>query len=125
MIEGSYIEPLLCDQIVQGRASGLLDLARLHGLTHRYVKSIFPLAFLSPESFELLLNDRDDRPRTLESLTGKVPVRWDLQKASLRPGDMTRRSDSLTQCGPDGAGFLRLVSENGFARRHFVEQQFS
>ena len=71
------------DQLVEGRASGLVDLSRLHGLTHRYVKSIFPLAFLSPESIELLLNDRDGQPRTLESLMGKGPMRWVLQKAFL------------------------------------------
>ncbi len=72
------------DQIVQGRASGLLDLARQHGLTHRYVKSIFPLAFLGPESVEFLLNNREGQPRTLDSLMGRVPMRWDEQRAFLR-----------------------------------------
>ncbi len=67
-----------CDLIVQGRATGLLDLASQHGLTHRYVKNIFPLAFLGPESVEALLNDSP--PRTLHSLLGKVPVRWDMQR---------------------------------------------
>ena len=65
------------DLIVQGSASGLLDLARQHGLTHRYVKSIFPLAFLGPEAVEFLLNDRVRPARTLDSLTGRVPMRWE------------------------------------------------
>jgi len=69
---------------VQGRASGLLDLARQNGLTHRYVKSIFPLAFLGPESVEFLLNIREGQSRTLDSLMGRMPMRWDEQRAFLR-----------------------------------------
>ncbi len=72
------------DQIVQGRACGLLDLARLQGLTHRYVKSIFPLAFLGPESVEFLLNNREGQSRTLDSLMSRVPMRWNEQRAFLR-----------------------------------------
>jgi hypothetical protein len=66
-----------CVLIVQGKATGLPDIARQHGITHRYVKNIFPLAFLGPESVEALLND--STPRALHSLLGKVPVRWDMQ----------------------------------------------
>ena len=69
------------DLIVQGKATGLPDLARQHRLTHRYVKNILPLAFLGPESVETLLND--SQPRTLDSLLGKVPIRWDMQWAFL------------------------------------------
>ncbi|MGA7243251.1 MAG: hypothetical protein WBX19_08720 [Terracidiphilus sp.] len=72
------------DQIVEGRASGLLDLARQHGLTHRYVKSIFPLAFLGAESVEFLLNNGEGQARTLDSLMGRVPMRWGEQRAFLR-----------------------------------------
>ena len=69
------------DLIVEGKAAGLFDLASQHGLTHRYVKNIFPLAFLSPESVEFLLNNPDGQPRTLDSLIGKVPMRWGQQRA--------------------------------------------
>ena len=62
--------------IVQGRISGLSDICRQHGLTHRYVKNIFPLAFLGPESVEFLLNGADGQARTLDSLFGRVPMRW-------------------------------------------------
>ena len=70
------------DLIVQGKATSLPDLARQHRLTHRYVKSIFPLAFLGPESVETLLKD-SAQPRTLESLMGRVPMRWDMQRAYI------------------------------------------
>ena len=72
------------EQIVQGTASGLVDLARQYGLTHRYVKSIFPLAFLGPESVEFLLNNREGQSQTLESLMGRVPMHWGEQRALLR-----------------------------------------
>jgi hypothetical protein len=69
------------DLIVQGKVSGLPDICRQHGLTHRYVKNIFPLAFLGPKSVEFLLNGRDGQARTLDSLIGRVPMRWDEQRA--------------------------------------------
>ena len=69
------------DLIVEGKAAGLSDLASQHGLTHRYVKNIFPLAFLSPESVEFLMNEPDGQTRTLDSLIGRVPMRWDQQRA--------------------------------------------
>jgi len=68
------------DQIIEGKASGLLDLARQNGITHRYVKSIFALAFLSPGSVEFLLNCRGQQ-RSLDSLMGRLPMRWDEQKS--------------------------------------------
>jgi hypothetical protein len=67
--------------IVQGKVSGLPDICCLHGLTHRYVKNIFPLAFLSPESVEFLLNGAAGQARTLDSLFGRVPMRWDEQES--------------------------------------------
>ena len=66
--------------IVQGRVSGLPDICRQQRSTHRYVKNIFPLAFLSPQSVEFLLNDADGHARTLDSLFGGVPMRWNEQK---------------------------------------------
>ena len=61
--------------IVQGNVSGLPDICRLDRLSHRYVKNIFPLAFLSPESIKVFLNNPGTR--TLDSLIGRVPTRWD------------------------------------------------
>ncbi|MFZ0662531.1 MAG: recombinase family protein, partial [Acidobacteriaceae bacterium] len=91
--------------IVAGKATGLPDLARQHGLTHHYVKSIFPLAFLSPQSVELLLTCRDGQPRTLESLKGRVPIRWDAQKTYL--ADMERGTNSrLTTRNPERGPLL-------------------
>jgi hypothetical protein len=70
--------------IAEGKAAELSDLASQHGLTHRYVKNIFLLAFLSPESVEFVLNNPDGQMRTLDSLMGKIPMRWDEQRAFIR-----------------------------------------
>jgi len=70
--------------IVEGRASGLAHLARQEGLTLRYVKNIFPLALLGPQAVDLLLNSREGRGRTLDSLMGRVPLMWDRQVAFFR-----------------------------------------
>lgn len=72
--------------IVQGEASGLADLARQQGLTHRYVKSIFPLAYLGPEVVEFLLSNRAGSRRTLDSLMGRLPMRWKEQMAFIASG---------------------------------------
>jgi len=69
-----------CELIVDGKASGLSDLARHERLTPRYIKNIFPLAFLSPESIESLIDSRGGHLRTLDSLCRKVPIPWDAQK---------------------------------------------
>ena len=69
--------------MMQGRVSGLPEICRSHALTRSYVKNLFPLAFLSPESIEDLLNGRNDQATTLESLMGRVPMRWGEQKAYL------------------------------------------
>lgn len=70
--------------IVQGKVAGLTDICRQHRLTHRYVKNIFPLAFLGPEFVGFLLNNCDGELRTLDSLIGKVPMRWDEQREFVR-----------------------------------------
>lgn len=69
--------------IVEGKAAGLSDLASQCDLTHRYIKNIFPLAFLGPESVEFLLSNPDGQTRTLDSRIGRVPMRWDMQKAYI------------------------------------------
>jgi DNA invertase Pin-like site-specific DNA recombinase len=69
------------DLMVEGGVSGLPDICHRLGFTRRYVKKIFPLAFLSPESIECLLSKREGEERTLDSLIGRVPMRWDEQSA--------------------------------------------
>jgi site-specific DNA recombinase len=70
--------------IVQGNASGLADVARQQGLSHRYVKNIFPIAFLGPEAVEFLLRNRAGSQPTLDSLMRRMPVRWKEQMMFVR-----------------------------------------
>jgi DNA invertase Pin-like site-specific DNA recombinase len=62
--------------IVSGKFASLADLARKEGLTPRYVKKIFPLAQLSPQSVEFLLRES----RTLSSVLARIPASWAEQK---------------------------------------------
>jgi site-specific DNA recombinase len=72
------------DLIVQGNANCLPDVARKQGLMACYVQSIFPLAFLSPDSVEFLLNGREGQARTLASVLQKVPLHWEQQREFIR-----------------------------------------
>ncbi|WP_109486852.1 recombinase family protein [Occallatibacter savannae] len=65
--------------ILSGKFASLAELARRQGVTPRYVKKIFPLAFLGPVSVELLLNE----PRSLASLMGNIPLTWEEQRRHL------------------------------------------
>ncbi len=64
------------DQIVSGEVTSLAELARLHGVTPRYVKKIFPCALLRPEIIETILNREGTRQTTLKALAEKVPLDW-------------------------------------------------
>ena len=80
--KNAAMQALGAELIVEGKATGLADLARRQGLTHRYVKDIFPLAFLAPDAVEHLLNSRD-HSHTLKSLIGNVPSKWKEQGVHL------------------------------------------
>ena len=67
------------EMIVSGKFASLADLARKEGLTPRYVKKIFPLAQLSPQSLESLLREY----RTLSSVLARIPAGWEEQKRLL------------------------------------------
>jgi hypothetical protein len=69
------------DLIIQGGASSLPEIARQHGVTHRYVKNIFPLASLGPKAIEILLKGQSRQPVTLASLMRKIPAEWEKQTA--------------------------------------------
>jgi len=71
------------DQIVSGEVTSLPELARLHGVTPRYVKKIFPCASLGPDIIETFLNRKCTPQLTLKALTEKVPLDWIRQRDSL------------------------------------------
>ena len=69
------------DQIIEGEASGIRDLARIHKLNHSYVKRIYSFASFSPASIEAILNGGAPPDISLDSLVRKIPLIWAKQHA--------------------------------------------
>ena len=55
-------------------------LAEATGLEPRYINSILRVAFLAPEIVEAIIDGRQPPDLTLASLTGLLPMSWQLQK---------------------------------------------
>ena len=82
-------------QIVSGQVTSMPGLARLHGVTPRYVKNLFPCALLGPDIVEAILNRKYASHLTLKSLTKKIPLNWASQKlADLGPALSAPSRDS-------------------------------
>jgi DNA invertase Pin-like site-specific DNA recombinase len=72
------------NQIISGEATGIPDLARLHGVSRRYVKNILRCASLSPSVVEAILNNKCSTELTLQDLANNIPIEWDRQNSMLR-----------------------------------------
>ena len=73
------------DDLTSGRACTFAKIAEQEGLGHRYVRNLLPLAFLSPEIIEVILNGTQPVNLTTERLTKRVdlPLAWSDQRALL------------------------------------------
>ena len=56
------------------------DLAKATGLDARYINSILRVAFLTPEIAEAIIDGRQPPDLRLASLTGALPMSWQLQR---------------------------------------------
>ena len=63
-------------QILRGEAASQRDLAAQEGYDERYVSGLLPLAFLSPEIREAVLESKQPEHWSLDTLLGKVPLDW-------------------------------------------------
>jgi hypothetical protein len=73
------------DDLAQGRAASVRDLARQHDRDVGEVSRTLPLALLSPDIVEAILGGRqpvDLTPRQLKRI-GILPLRWDEQRRRL------------------------------------------
>lgn len=73
------------DDLTSGRACSFAQIAEREGLGHRYVRNIIPLAFLSPEIIEAILNGTQPVDLTTERFTKRIdlPLAWSDQRALL------------------------------------------
>lgn len=73
------------EQLVDGTAPSVSQLAIMHNVSPRYINKIFRLASLSPQSIETLLTRPGSLPLSLDDLIDKVTMHWKLQTACARP----------------------------------------
>ncbi len=69
-----------------GEFGTISDLARHEGIAAPYLTRVFRLAFLAPEVVEAILDGRQPRDLTLQSLRGQLPDEWSSQIDWLRKG---------------------------------------
>ena len=65
-------------KLVGGEVRSIRALARDIGVTNRYVRKLLPLAFLAPDIIEAILDGRQPRDLSLETLAyTSIPRRWE------------------------------------------------
>ncbi len=67
-----------------GEFGTISDLAQHEGIAAPYLTRVFRLAFLAPVVVEAILDGRQPRGLTLQSLRGQLPDKWSSQTDWLR-----------------------------------------
>ena len=67
-----------------GEFSTITDLAQCERIAAPYLTRLFRLTFLAPDVVEAILDGRQPRSLTLQSLRGQVPDEWACQTEWLR-----------------------------------------
>ena len=64
-------------ELLAGKVRSIRALARDAGVTNRYVRKLLPMAFLAPDIVDAILDGRQPRDLSLESLVNtSIPRRW-------------------------------------------------
>lgn len=73
------------DDLSNGRASTMAEIAEAEGVDERYVARIVPLAFLAPDLVEAIFDGRQPPELTADTLVKRVdlPAKWADQRALL------------------------------------------
>ena len=74
------------EDLANGRAGSIMEIAESEGVSDRYVGALMPLAFLAPEIVKKLLTGGQPTDLTVETLRREVdlPSNWDAQCSLLR-----------------------------------------
>jgi DNA invertase Pin-like site-specific DNA recombinase len=72
-----------CEKVMQGEALDMRALARLAGLTERYVGKVFACAVLAPDIIESILDGRQPPDLTFEKLSHDIPLSWVEQRSKF------------------------------------------
>ena len=73
------------EQVASGKARSFAEIARVDGISRRYVANLIPLAFLAPDIVASILSGTQPVELTAEVLTKRVdlPLDWAEQRALL------------------------------------------
>ena len=71
------------EQLTTGEASNFSQLARMHGLSQRFLRAQIKLVQLSPQSIENLMNGSGSLPLSLADLLTAIPMNWREQAFNL------------------------------------------
>ena len=73
------------DDLLNGRASSLTEIAERENITRRYVSHLMPLAFLAPDIIEAIVTGNHPVELTAESLIKRtdLPLVWNQQRELL------------------------------------------
>ena len=73
------------DDLLNGRASSLTEIAERENITRRYVSHLMPLAFLAPDIIEAIITGNHPVELTAESLIKRtdLPLAWNQQRELL------------------------------------------
>ncbi|MGE0723517.1 MAG: hypothetical protein AB7O45_04035 [Alphaproteobacteria bacterium] len=74
------------EELATGAITSIAGIAAREGVTPSYVSRLLPLAFLSPEIVERILDGRQPVALTVEAMTRSagVPSSWPQQRRQLR-----------------------------------------
>ncbi|HEY1803802.1 MAG TPA: hypothetical protein VGG45_04925 [Terracidiphilus sp.] len=67
------------EQLTTGKAGSIEQLAKMHGLSARYLHVQIKLIQLSPKSIENLMTRHHSMPLSLDDLLNSIPMNWNKQ----------------------------------------------
>ena len=71
------------EAVIQEKVLDMRSLARLAGLTERYVGKVFACAFLAPDIIDSILEGNQPHDLTFEKLCRHVPLSWEEQRSKF------------------------------------------
>ena len=80
--------------IDSGEVPGVEAIAAQHRMERTYIARILGLATLAPDIVEAALKGNEPSGMSVRKLlNGRLPIRWDQQRAQLAPGQMNSQQE--------------------------------
>ena len=100
------------EALLTGSARSALDLARMSGVSTRYVREIMSLMYLSPRIVERILNGTQPSTLTLDRLVRCTDFSWEAQEAqALRSAHIAKFEMASGRVAPEQTGKLPPIAD--------------